>query len=55
LGDSLDYTGTFIIMSITVVVNVKIFISTHTHTFWSLLWQVGSIINFFIIFTILNY
>ena len=55
IGDSLDYTGSFIIMSIVILVNTKIFISTHTHTFWSVLWQVGSVGWYFAIFLALNY
>mmetsp|Transcript_825 Transcript_825/g.1481 ORF Transcript_825/g.1481 Transcript_825/m.1481 type:complete len:371 (+) Transcript_825:889-2001(+) len=54
IGDSLDYTGTFIIMSIVVLVNVKIFISTHTHTYLSVFWQVGSVMWFFVILLVLN-
>jgi hypothetical protein len=37
-----------------VLVNVKIFISTHTHTFWSVFWQLGSIILFYCAFLALD-
>mmetsp|Transcript_11553 Transcript_11553/g.17429 ORF Transcript_11553/g.17429 Transcript_11553/m.17429 type:complete len:110 (+) Transcript_11553:3332-3661(+) len=55
LADSMDYTGTFIIQAIVVLVNVKIFISTHTHTWLSFFWIMISILSFYILFAILNF
>ena len=42
-------------MAIVVLVNVKIFISTNTHTFLSLFWQIGSVSWFFAFFFILDF
>jgi phospholipid-transporting ATPase len=55
ISDSLEYTGTFIILAIVVLVNVKIFISTNTHTWLSVFWQVGSIAWYFVLYIILDF
>lgn len=52
VSGSLHLNGTFIFETIVILVNVKIFISTNTHTAWSLFWQLGSIGWFFVIFGI---
>jgi len=47
--------STFMIQAIVILVTVKIFISTSTHTFLSLLFQFLSILSFYLIFALLSY
>jgi hypothetical protein len=48
--DSLEMSGVFIIQAMCILANIKIFLSTHTHTWFSLLWQFGSIMWFYVLF-----
>jgi len=34
-----------------ILVTVKLMVSTHTHTHWSLFWQLGSVTSFYLFFT----
>lgn len=54
ISGSLFLDGTFMFQAIVVIVNVKIFISTTTHTIYSVLWQIGSIAIFYVAFYVMN-
>lgn len=55
ISGDLTLDGLFIFEAIVFLVNIKIMFQTYKYTFYSFFWQIGSILNFFIIFTILNY
>ena len=54
ISGDLTLDGLFIFEAIVFLVNIKIMFQTFKYTFFSFFWQIGSILNFFIIFAILN-
>lgn len=54
ISGDLTLDGLFIFEAIVFLVNIKIMFQTFKYTFFSFFWQIGSIINFFIGFAILN-
>lgn len=51
---SLTMEGQFVFGAIVIIVNVKVLISSYQYTFWAVFFVVGSIMSFFIVFSILT-
>ena len=50
----MESTGAFVMTSIVIAVNYKLFIATTLHTYWSFLINTLSIASFFVVFLILD-
>jgi hypothetical protein len=49
------FNGVFILQTIVLLVNVKIFLATNIHTAWTLFWNIGSVAWFYVFFYVESY
>mmetsp|Transcript_824 Transcript_824/g.1479 ORF Transcript_824/g.1479 Transcript_824/m.1479 type:complete len:437 (+) Transcript_824:889-2199(+) len=54
ISGSLNLNGVFIFQAIVVLVNIKLFLHSNTYSFFSILWQFGSIFLFYLFFSFFN-